>query len=118
MLSLLIIRYTLTKFGWNQSDTDKILLPVLKKSNATSQQSTISKYFIPQPSTDLAVSYKSKRLSNAVARLTGERTFKGRSSSRGKRGRGKLHVGAGQRKRKAVNEIADKVTYTGDMESK
>jgi DNA excision repair protein ERCC-5 len=98
----LIREYTSTKFGWSQADNDKKLLPVLKRANEPIQQQTnISTYFTPpQPLiVTSSSSHKSKRLRNAVTRLTGKSVeTKTSSAKKGKR--------TNQRKRKADTDIA------------
>lgn len=96
----------MSKFGWSQSDTDKTLLPVLKKANSVpSQQLSLTKYVGFGPSMLHKGPHKSQRMRNAVARLTGQLSSTEEittKSPRGKRGRGKQM--SRQRKRPLTEE--------------
>ena len=95
----------MSKFGWSQSDTDKTLLPVLKKANSVPQQLSLTKYVGFGPSMLHRGPHKSQRMRNVVARLTGQLSSteeKTTKSPRGKRGRGKQM--SRQRKRPRTEE--------------
>eukprot|EP01119_Soliformovum_irregulare_P013190 TRINITY_DN3490_c0_g1_i4.p1 TRINITY_DN3490_c0_g1~~TRINITY_DN3490_c0_g1_i4.p1 ORF type:complete len:802 (-),score=263.84 TRINITY_DN3490_c0_g1_i4:42-2447(-) len=68
------------KFGWEQSRTDDILLPILKKWEETfeTNQNTIPSYF----STEVPNSMKSKRVKNVILEMTGK---KAKEKSKGKK---------------------------------
>ena len=97
----------MSKFGWNQLDTDKTLLPVLKKANSVPQQLSLTKYVSFGPSMLHRGPHKSQRMRNAVARLTGQLSSTDDNttkSPRGKRGRGKQV--SRQRKRPLTEETS------------
>lgn len=99
--------FTLDKFGWSISHTDKLLLPVLRRA-VKSKETTPTAPPLPLPSFS-GRGHKSKRLRTAITRLTGneeESTSKGTGRGQGKRGRGQ------SRKRKISKLDIEEVLYT------
>uniref|UniRef100_A0A1X7UTB0 Uncharacterized protein n=1 Tax=Amphimedon queenslandica TaxID=400682 RepID=A0A1X7UTB0_AMPQE len=100
--------FTLDKFGWSISHTDKLLLPVLRRA-VKSKETPPTAPPLPLPPFS-GRGHKSKRLRAAITRLTSneeESTSKETGRGRGKRGRGQ------SRKRKIskldIEEIDDEV---------
>ncbi|XP_075211517.1 rad2 superfamily protein mus201 isoform X2 [Lycorma delicatula] len=62
------------KFGWNQTCTDKILLPVIKNVSQRSSQTTIDTFFQVKPTIPVYKDKVSHRVQKAIQRLGGERS--------------------------------------------
>ncbi|XP_067007382.2 DNA excision repair protein ERCC-5 isoform X2 [Anabrus simplex] len=65
-------KYAMEKFGWAQSKTDSILLPVMKKLNEKNSQQTLDSFIRSKPKLPLPEGRVSKRVQNAIHHMDRE----------------------------------------------
>ncbi|CAG2161857.1 unnamed protein product [Oppiella nova] len=101
-------RYASTRFGWTQTKTDSILLPVLKKVNEKQTQQTIDGYFKVQVQPK-ETALLSKRLSKAINKLRGKESEPAMSASTSSKTSQLTNKVKNQRKKRPTNVNTNKV---------
>ncbi|XP_065355434.1 DNA excision repair protein ERCC-5 homolog [Calliphora vicina] len=103
--------FTRKTFGWTASKTDDILMPVLKKLNEKRTQQSIRNYFNVKNALSLRQIKVSKRVQNAIEKMSGnvESDESSEKPTKAKRARKATAQGARKKKEVAVNNLEEQL---------